>query len=102
LSKPVDRQRLPSDFSRELGVIKAQKIGYSIIAYDGNGMPVVHLWVLSPNEYGGMCGLSSHEERRVSAWLLWRNINAALRENMGFSCNGTQAERRQERTKVAY
>jgi hypothetical protein len=93
LSDPGDQQRLPTDFANLERLIKAQKIGYTITSFDGNVLPAVHLWALSPNEYGPLCGNTGREARRICAWLLWRNVNATLMEERGFNWNGTQSER---------
>ncbi len=100
LSDLDDRKRLSTDVVDLLHLIKAQKIGYTVTSFDVTGLPVVHLWALSPNEYGALCGNSGPEERRRLGWLLWRNVNYKLMDDKGFGWNGNQSERAAEHTKV--
>jgi hypothetical protein len=87
LSAPVDQKRLASDVAFELRHIKGSEAGYTITSTDPSGMPVVHIWVLSPVEYEAICGNSSSLERRRGRMRVWRNLSAMLLSDRGYHLN---------------
>ena len=74
-----------ADWTPELGLafrrLRPTRFGYTAAGTGRDGVPVVQLWALTPNAWGGMCGNSTRAERRRGGMLLWRNVGAFMVRN---------------------